>query len=189
MYTYQILIEYDGSNFVGWQTQKNGISVQEILEKALGKLLKKRVNIYGSGNQIRGYINIQDSVECIKIALKNKPKSGHLEIYNQFTEQFSVSQLALLVKKSMKTIGYNVKLKKMKNPRIESEDHYYNAKHSNLRKLGLKPTKLTEDIIIDKPIKKSGTRRRSGPYCSFLGHAQSGRQEIVRSRHISTRAQ
>ena len=49
----------------------------------------------------------------------------------------------------MKTIGYNVKLKKMKNPRIESEDHYYNAKHSNLRKLGLKPTKLTEDIIID----------------------------------------
>ena len=112
-------------------------------------IINKPLTIYGSGNQIRGYINIQDSVECIKIALKNKPKPGHLEIYNQFTEQFSVSQLASLVKKSMKTIGYNVKLKKMKNPRIESEEHYYNAKHSNLRKLGLKPTKLTEDVIID----------------------------------------
>ena len=54
MYTYQILIEYDGSNFVGWQIQKNGISVQEILEKALGKLLKKRVNIYGSGRTDSG---------------------------------------------------------------------------------------------------------------------------------------
>jgi len=49
----------------------------------------------------------------------------------------------------MSDIEIDVQIKKMRNPRIESENHYYNAKHSNLKKLGLKPTKLTKKIIIE----------------------------------------
>ena len=112
-------------------------------------VINKPLTVYGSGKQIRGYINIKDSVECIKIALQNKPKQGELNIFNQFTEQFSVLQLAELVKSSMNKIDVDVTKKKKKNPRIEKENHYYNAKHSNLRKLGLKPTKLTHSIILE----------------------------------------
>tara|TARA_B100000401_G_scaffold437957_1_gene384908 strand:- start:2842 stop:3981 length:1140 start_codon:yes stop_codon:yes gene_type:complete len=112
-------------------------------------LINNPLTIYGSGKQIRGYINIKDSVECIKITLQNKPKKGTLNIYNQFTEQFSVLQLAEIVRNSMSEIGINVKIRKIKNPRVENENHYYNAKHSNLKNLGLKPTKLTNKIIIE----------------------------------------
>ena len=110
--------------------------------------MNQPLTVYGSGNQIRGYINILDSIECIKIAMKNKPKRGELKIYNQFTEQFSVLELAELVRKSLKKININVNIKKVKNPRVEKEKHYYNAKHSNLKKLGLKANKLNEKMII-----------------------------------------
>ncbi|MDA7841230.1 NAD-dependent epimerase/dehydratase family protein [Gammaproteobacteria bacterium] len=107
------------------------------------------LTVYGSGKQIRGYINLIDTVKCVNIALKNPAKKGSLEIYNQFTEQFSVNELANKVKKALKKIDIDVKIKKMKNPRIESEKHYYNAKNKKMRKLGLKPALLTNDIIIE----------------------------------------
>ena len=40
MFNYLIKIEYDGTNFVGWQSQKNGISIQEKIEKVLEKVFK-----------------------------------------------------------------------------------------------------------------------------------------------------
>ena len=105
------------------------------------------LTVYGSGNQIRGYININDTLECISLALKNKPKRGELRIHNQFTEQFSVNELANIVCDSMRDFSIKVKIKRIYNPRIENEQHYYNAKNSNLRKMGLVPTKLNKKII------------------------------------------
>ena len=107
------------------------------------------LTVYGSGSQIRGYINVVDTIKCIKLTLKNKPKDGELAIYNQFTEQFSVKQLAQLVKKSLKLINIKATISKIPNPRIEKEKHYYNAKNSNIEKIGLKPLKLSPDVIID----------------------------------------
>tara|TARA_B100000035_G_scaffold71942_1_gene59264 strand:+ start:3910 stop:5046 length:1137 start_codon:yes stop_codon:yes gene_type:complete len=107
------------------------------------------LTIYGSGKQIRGYINLADTVKCINIALKNPAKKGSLEIYNQFTEQFSVNELASKVKNALKKIDVNVKIKKIKNPRIESENHYYNASNLKMKKLGLKPSLLSDEVIID----------------------------------------
>ncbi len=112
-------------------------------------IAKEPLTIYGSGNQIRGYINVIDTIKCIKIALENIPQKGELKIYNQFTEQFSVLELAKLVKNSLKHINVEVEVKKITNPRIEKEKHYYNAKHSNLRRLGLSPLKLNKNIIIE----------------------------------------
>tara|TARA_Y100000992_G_C21251627_1_gene486161 strand:- start:738 stop:1658 length:921 start_codon:yes stop_codon:yes gene_type:complete len=107
------------------------------------------LTVYGSGSQTRGYINVVDTIKCIKLTLENKPKNGELAIYNQFTEQFTVNELANLVKKSLARIDIFAKIKKVSNPRIEKEKHYYNAKHSNIKKLGLKPLKLDKNIIID----------------------------------------
>ena len=72
-----------------------------------------------------------------------------LTIYNQFTEQFSVNDLAKKVQKALQKIDIDVKIKKIKNPRIEKEKHYYNASNKNLKKLGLKSTLLSDNTIID----------------------------------------
>jgi UDP-sulfoquinovose synthase len=107
------------------------------------------LTVYGSGNQVRGYINLIDTVKCINIALKNPAKKGSLEIYNQFTEQFSVNELAAKVKKALKKVDIDVMIKKIRNPRIEAEKHYYNASNQKMKKLGLKPSLLTDEVIID----------------------------------------
>ena len=49
MYRYQILIEYVGTSFVGWQIQKKGKSIQKTIQLALSKLLKQKITLYGSG--------------------------------------------------------------------------------------------------------------------------------------------
>ena len=54
MFTYQIKVEYLGTNFVGWQFQKNGLSIQEVLETALSKFLKENIRITGSGRTDSG---------------------------------------------------------------------------------------------------------------------------------------
>ena len=60
MITYQILIEYVGTKFVGWQIQKNGPSVQDAIQKALKKILKKKIVIFGSGRtEFFFYLNIK----------------------------------------------------------------------------------------------------------------------------------
>ena len=107
------------------------------------------LTVYGSGSQIRGYINLKDTLECINLAIQNPPAQGKLSIYNQFTEQFSVNELSKLVKKSLNKIGINVKIKHLKNPRVESEKHYYNADNRGMKKLGLKPSLLTDEVIAE----------------------------------------
>ena len=54
MFTYQIIIEYDGTNFVGWQKQKNGPSIQQSVEKILTKIFKEKIILYGSGRTDAG---------------------------------------------------------------------------------------------------------------------------------------
>ena len=61
MFRYQILIEYDGSKFIGWQKQKNGISIQSTIEKILKKILKKKVLVYGSGRTDAGVHAVEQS--------------------------------------------------------------------------------------------------------------------------------
>ncbi|NDB30671.1 tRNA pseudouridine(38-40) synthase TruA, partial [archaeon] len=49
MNRYQILIEYVGTNFKGWQIQKKGITVQGLLQQEISKILKEKIKVYGSG--------------------------------------------------------------------------------------------------------------------------------------------
>lgn len=107
------------------------------------------LTVYGKGGQTRGYLNIKDTLQCIELAAASPPGKGQLRILNQFTERFSVNELADRVKSVGDRIGLNVAIKSIENPRKEAEDHYYNPVHSGLLELGLKPNLLTDEVMAD----------------------------------------
>lgn len=97
--------------------------------------------------QTRGYLDIRDTVKCVEIAISNPAERGKLRVFNQFTEQFSVNELAALVTQAGKKLGLDVQTKSVPNPRVEAEEHYYNAKHTSLLELGLKPHLLSDSLL------------------------------------------
>ena len=105
------------------------------------------LTVYGRGGQTRGYLNIVDTLQCVELATLNPADRGEYRVFNQFTEQFSVVELAELVERAGKEYGLEVKLEHVENPRVEKEEHYYNAKHTKLLDLGLQPHLLSETLI------------------------------------------
>jgi UDP-sulfoquinovose synthase len=105
------------------------------------------LTVYGKGKQIRGYLNLMDTMQCVYLAALNPARNGELRIFNQVTETFSVNQLAEKVESVGRLLGYNVKLNHMENPRVESEEHYYNPQYTGLQDLGLKPNFLTDKVL------------------------------------------
>ncbi len=105
------------------------------------------LTVYGKGGQTRGYLNILDTLQCIELAANSPPGSGQLRVLNQFTERFSVNQLADRVKSVGDKMGMAVEISPVENPRKEAEDHYYNPVHSGLLELGLTPHFLTDDAM------------------------------------------
>lgn len=105
------------------------------------------LTIYGSGNQIRGYLNIKDTLQCIYHATINPSEKGELRIFNQIMETLSVNEIADKIKKVSESMGYKVSISNIKNPRKESEEHYYNPKYQGLIDLGVKPNYFTDDVI------------------------------------------
>ena len=105
------------------------------------------LTVYGKGGQTRGYLDIRDTVQCVEIAIANPAKPGEFRVFNQFTEQFSVNELAALVTKAGQKLGLEVKAISVPNPRVEAEEHYYNAKHTKLIELGLQPHLLSDSLL------------------------------------------
>lgn len=107
------------------------------------------LTVYGKGGQTRGYLNLKDTLQCVDLAMKNPVDHGDLRILNQFTEQFSVNELAEKVERVGNASGLSVEVKNIDNPRKEREEHYYNPAHSGLTDLGLVPNHLTDDVVAD----------------------------------------
>ncbi len=105
------------------------------------------LTVYGKGGQTRGYLDIRDTLQCVKLSIENPAQKGELKIFNQFVETFSVNQLADKVQQTGKRFNLDVQIKSLPNPRKEAEDHYYNPVHTGLLDLGLKPHYLTEDVL------------------------------------------
>jgi UDP-sulfoquinovose synthase len=105
------------------------------------------LTVYGKGGQTRGFLDISDTVRCIEIACLNPAARGECRVYNQFTEQFSVLQLAQMTAAAAAQIGLRVEIEHVPDPRVELEDHYYNAKHSKLVDLGLQPHLLSNSLL------------------------------------------
>lgn len=105
------------------------------------------LTVYGSGHQIRGYLNLRDTMQCVYLAAQTPASEGELRVYNQMTETFSVNELASLIKAAGDGLGYNVEIARIENPRVEKEEHYYNPKYTGLAELGLKPHLLTTEVL------------------------------------------
>src|SRR5205823_7616614 len=90
------------------------------------------VTAYGKGGQTRGYLNIVDTLQCVELAVMNPAVDGEYRVFNQFTEQFTINELAELVERAGQEYGLDIRVEHIQNPRVESEDHYYNAKHTGL---------------------------------------------------------
>jgi UDP-sulfoquinovose synthase len=105
------------------------------------------LTVYGKGGQTRGFLDIRDTVRCIEIACLNPPQAGECRVFNQFTEQFSVLELAHLVQTAARKLGMHVEIDHLDAPRVEAEEHYYNAKHSRLIDLGLQPHYLSDSLL------------------------------------------
>lgn len=105
------------------------------------------LTIYGSGGQTRGFLNIKDTIQCVALATDYPASEGEFRVFNQFTEQFSVNQLAQRVVETAARAGVEAVATSVSNPRVELEDHYYNAQHTALIELGLQPTLLTDTVL------------------------------------------
>jgi UDP-sulfoquinovose synthase len=105
------------------------------------------LTVYGKGGQTRGFLDIRDTVRCIEIACLNPANPGECRVFNQFTEQFSVLDLAEMVKAAAWKLGMRVTIDHLPEPRVESQEHYYNAKHSKLIDLGLQPHFLSDSLL------------------------------------------
>jgi UDP-sulfoquinovose synthase len=105
------------------------------------------LTVYGTGGQKRSFLDIRDTVRCIEIAVANPAADGEFRVFNQFTEQFNVLELAEMVKRVGEEAGLKVEIAHLENPRVEKEEHYYNAKNTQLTSLGLVPHCLSESLL------------------------------------------
>jgi UDP-sulfoquinovose synthase len=124
----------------------------EVLGTALNRFCVQAVvgyplTVYGKGGQTRGFLNIIDTLQCVRLAIETPADKGEFRVFNQFTEQFSVTDLAVRVQRVGEAMGINVAVDSVTDPRIEAEEHYYNATHTKLMDLGLEPSLLTDDVV------------------------------------------
>jgi UDP-sulfoquinovose synthase len=110
------------------------------VQAALGHPL----TVYGAGGQTRSFLDLRDTVRCVEIALAQPARPGEYRVFNQFTELFSVGELAQRVADVARAAGRSCRIAHLDNPRSEREQHYYNAVNTNLRELGLEPTPLSD---------------------------------------------
>jgi UDP-sulfoquinovose synthase len=105
------------------------------------------LTVYGRGGQIRGYINIKDTLQCVKKSALNPALPGELRIFNQIMETFSVNQIAEMTKRVGAALGYSVTIESLENPRKEAENHYYNPTYQGLIDIGVEPHYLSDEVI------------------------------------------
>jgi UDP-sulfoquinovose synthase len=102
------------------------------------------LTVYGSGGQTRGMLNILDTLACVELALEHPADRGEFRVFNQFTESFSVAEMADLV---VAEYAGNAVIDHTPTPRVEKEEHYYRAAHTKLLDLGLVPHLLTSSVL------------------------------------------
>jgi UDP-sulfoquinovose synthase len=102
------------------------------------------LTVYGAGGQTRGMLNILDTLACVELALDTPAEPGEFRVFNQFTESFSIQEMAEMV-----VAEYNgeATITHPPTPRVEKEEHYYRAAHTKLLDLGLNPHLLTRKVI------------------------------------------
>ena len=107
--------------------------------------LKYPLTVHGVGGQTRAFININDTVKCVEIAIKNPPKQGdRVLIRNQISETISVIELAELISNK-----FDVPIEFLENPRNEASENLLNASNKSFLSLGLKPTLINDGLFAE----------------------------------------
>jgi len=122
-----------------------------VVQAALGEAL----TVYGSGAQVRGMLDIRDTVACVRLAVEHPAAGGEFRVFNQFTEQFAVRELAERVRA---LAPEEIKIDELDNPRVEADSHYYRAAHTKLLDLGLQPH-LLDDVTLTGLLRLAHTHR------------------------------
>lgn len=130
----------------------NRFDYDEVFGTALNRFcvqaaIEHPITVYGKGGQTRGFLDVRDTVRCIELACANPPNRGEFRVFNQFTEQFSIMDLAHMVQTAAKKLDITVRIDHLPDPRVEAEEHYYNARHTKLSELGLRPHPLSESLL------------------------------------------
>lgn len=105
------------------------------------------LTVYGTGGQTRALLDIRDTVRCVELAIATPAEPGEFRVFNQFTEMFSINQLAEMVQKAGSAMGLKVEINNLDNPRVEAEQHYFKAKNTKLLDLGLQPHFLSDSLL------------------------------------------
>ncbi len=121
-----------------------GTALNRFLVQALAGV---PLTVYGQGGQTRGFLDIRDTLACVELAIAHPAERGQFRVFNQFTEQFDVAGLAHAVREAAQVFGLNVRIEHIANPRVEREEHYYNASNTHLLDLGLQPHFLSDTLI------------------------------------------
>ena len=134
-----------------------------IMQAATGHPL----TVHGTGGQTRAFINIKDTVKCINLAINNPPnKNEKVKIFNQSTEQHTVSELAKKLSKIT-----NAKIRYYINPRNEDSANTLKVSSKSFFKLGLNPIKLNDGLvseIYDVAVKYKDNCDKSKIICSSV---------------------
>tara|TARA_B100000900_G_scaffold402640_1_gene408729 strand:- start:1160 stop:1900 length:741 start_codon:yes stop_codon:yes gene_type:complete len=155
MYKYQILIEYAGTNFRGWQIQKNSKTVQGLIEEKISSLLNEKILLYGAGRLDRGVHAKGQSAhfECIN---RIKKKEKFLKSINHFLNKENISILNLIKKNNNFHARYSAKMRvynyiiinRLSAPVLEKDRcwHIIKQLNVNLMKKGAKKLIGTKDF-------------------------------------------
>jgi len=106
------------------------------------------LTLYGTGGQRRPFLNIRDTLRCVELAVLNPPREGEYRVFNQFTETFSLAEVAEAVRRQAEKLGCSVTIEHLPNPRVEEEEHHYCPRHQKLLDLGFEP-RLLSDVLLD----------------------------------------
>ncbi len=155
MHRYQILIEYVGTNFVGWQIQAKGKSIQKLIQTKLSKLLNEKISIIGSGRTDSGVHAIEQSAHfnCKK---KIQDLDKFIKSMNYFVNNEGISIINIKKKNSNFHARFSAKQRiykyiifnRLSRPSIESERGWHVIKKLdiNLMKKGAKKLLGTKDF-------------------------------------------
>jgi UDP-sulfoquinovose synthase len=99
------------------------------------------LTVYGGGHQKRGFLPLQDSMQCLALTCENPAEKGEYRVFNQFEETYSILDLARVVKEAGTELGLDVTINCYDNPRHEAPDHYYKPDRQHLIELGYVPTR------------------------------------------------
>lgn len=107
------------------------------------------LTLYGAGHQKRGFLSLSDSMQCLKLAIDNPPKKGEYRVFNQIEDVYDLTELSENVIQAALSLGIDVRVHNIDNPRNELETHFYEVEHNHLKKLGFIPQYDMKYVLIE----------------------------------------